>query len=204
MKRTVVMMAGLALVAGAAVAQEQGMEEYDQSVVTEDERDSRTGMETDAQSEYGTQTETQTQSDTSTDPYGTESQSQEQTQTTDPYDTQTETGTQDQGTWGAESGQQQMGQDLSQKSSAELSGKSVVSASGEEIGTIEQVGYSEEHQDRVAAVNVGGFLGAGEKIIAIPLSELSMGTDDDLTTSMTRESIEQEEEFDPTQLSTEE
>jgi hypothetical protein len=81
-------------------------------------------------------------------------------------------------------------------SSDELSGKSVVTATGDEIGKIEEVGYSATHQERVAVIQAGGFLGVGEKRIAVPLSELQMGTDDSVTTTMTRDSIETQEEFD--------
>lgn len=191
MKRTVAFMAGLALTGGAALAgaQEQSTQEEwdtDSSIVTEDEREDRTGMETDTQSQYETQ---------STDPYETETQSSDpyETETTDPYSTQsqTETGT----------STTMENPDLSQLSSEELQGKTIVSSNGEEIGTIEKIGYSEQHQDRVAAVNVGGFLGVGERVIAIPLSDLSMGADADVTTTLDRQTIEQQEEIDPAMLS---
>jgi hypothetical protein len=81
-------------------------------------------------------------------------------------------------------------------SSDELSGKSVVTATGDEIGEIDEVGYSATHQERVAVIEAGGFLGVGKKRIAVPLSELQMGTDDSVATTMTRDSIETQEEFD--------
>jgi sporulation protein YlmC with PRC-barrel domain len=183
-------MAGLALTGGAAIAgaQEQSTQE-----------------EWDTQSQTTDPYETQSQTET-TDPYETESQSQSQTQTTDPYETQSTDpySTESQTETGSSStmqGSTMENPDLSQLSSEELQGKSIVSSTGEEIGTIEKVGYSEQHQDRVAAVNVGGFLGAGEKTIAIPLSDLSMGADTNVTTTMDRETIEQQEEIDPTTLS---
>lgn len=137
-------------------------------------------QETSTQSEYETQTETQdpTEPETSTLPES------EQT-----YETETET---------------QMGHDVTQMSSDELSGKTVMTTEGEEIGTVEQVGYSSTHQETVATVNVGGFLGVGEKLIAIPLSDLQMGSDDSLQTTMSRQEIESAQEFDASSLSTEE
>lgn len=77
-----------------------------------------------------------------------------------------------------------------------LSGKSVVTTTGEEIGQIDQVGYSATHQERVAVVEAGGFLGVGEKRVAVPLSELKMGSDGNVKTTMDRDSIEAQEEFD--------
>lgn len=188
MKRTVAFMAGLALTGGAAIAgaQEQSTQE-----------------EWDTQSQTTDPYETQSQTET-TDPYDTQSQSETQTtdpyetQSTDPYSTESQTET---GSSSTTQGSTMENPDLSQLSSEELQGKTIVSSAGEEIGTIEKVGYSEQHQDRVAAVNVGGFLGAGEKTVAIPLTDLSMGADTNVTTTMDRETLEQQEEIDPTTLS---
>ena len=87
---------------------------------------------------------------------------------------------------------------LSSMTAEELAGKTVVTASGEEVGEIGSIGESESHQARVATIDVGGFLGVAEKKIAIPLSELEMSSDGNVVTSMTKEAIETEEEFDET------
>ncbi|HET6629540.1 MAG TPA: PRC-barrel domain-containing protein [Woeseiaceae bacterium] len=144
------------------------------------------------------------QEQSTTEEWDTQSQQTEQTdpyQTTDPYSTESQTETQSdpsmQGSTAMEN------PDLSQLSSEELQGMTIVSSTGEEIGTIEKVGYSEQHQDKVAAVNVGGFLGVGEKVIAIPLSDLQMGADSNVTTTLDRTQIEQQEEIDPSTLSEE-
>jgi sporulation protein YlmC with PRC-barrel domain len=194
MKKTVAIMTGLALSGSMALAQEQDTtEDYDpnRDIVTETERDRGTGMETPrqdspVQSEYGTEPQTQTESDMGTDPYGTEPEAD-----TDTYSSQAEAGTSDRGDWKDKSHK-----DLSEISADKLSGKSVVTAEGEEIGEIDEVGYSSTHQERVAVIEAGGFLGVGEKRIAVPLSELQIGTDDDVKTTMTRDSIEMQEEFD--------
>lgn len=197
MKKTVAIATGLALTGSMAIAaaQEQETQDYDpnRDIVTETESDRGTGMETPrqdtpVQSEYGTEPETQTQSDMSTDPYGTD-QSQSQSDTT----TQSETGTTEQSasTW-----EDKAGEDMSDMTADKLSGKSVVTSTGEEIGQIDEVGYSATHQERVAVIEAGGFLGVGEKRIAVPLSELKMGADGNVMTTMTRESIESQEELD--------
>lgn len=126
----------------------------------------------------------------------TGTQDEYDTQTTDPYQSE-------QDKYGAQVGEQSS-HDLTQMSAEELSGMTVTTEEGEELGTIEDVGYSATHQDKVATINVGGFLGVGEKLIAVPLSELQMGSDDSLVTRMSREEIESQPEFDPADLSTEE
>jgi hypothetical protein len=202
MKKSAAIMAGLALTGGMAfAAQEQETQEYDPSrdIVTETERDRGTGMETPpadsaVQSEYGAEPETQTESDTSTDPYGTQSQSDT---ADDTYSTQTESDSMKQSeSQSASTYGEEAGKDLAEMTSEELSGKSVVTSAGEDIGEIGEIGYSSTHQERVATVEVGGFLGVGEKRIAIPLSDLAMGDDGNVRTSLTRESIESQAEFD--------
>jgi len=201
MKKTAAIATGLALSVSMALAQEQGTtEDYDpnRDIVTETEPDRDMGMDTTrqdspVQSEYGTEPQTQTESDMRTDPYGTD-QSQSQTDTTtetDTYSSQTEAGTSDRSEW-----KDKAHKDVSQMSSEKLSGKSVVTATGEEIGEIDEIGYSATHQERVAVIEAGGFLGVGEKRIAVPLSELEIDADGNVNTTMTRDSIEMQEEFD--------
>jgi sporulation protein YlmC with PRC-barrel domain len=138
------------------------------------------------------------------------------TQSTDPYESGT-TGTEDdapsgdpemgtlpegeQDAYGTETGEQSA-HDVTQMSADELEGMTVTTGEGEELGTIEQVGYSDTHQEKVATINVGGFLGVGEKMIAVPLSKLEMGSDDSIVTRMSREEIQSQPEFDPSDLST--
>ena len=199
--KTVAIVTGLALSVSMALAQEQETtEDYDpnRDIVTETDRDREMGMQapredSPIQSEYGTEPQTQTESDMRTDPYGTD-QSQSQTDTTtetDTYSSQTEAGTTDRSEW-----KDKAHKDVSQMSSEKLSGKTVVTATGEEIGEIDEVGYSSTHQERVAVIEAGGFLGVGEKRIAIPLSELEISEDGNVKTTMTRDAIEMQEEFD--------
>ncbi|MEX2124180.1 MAG: PRC-barrel domain-containing protein [Woeseia sp.] len=206
MKKITAIMAGLALTGSPAfAAQEQETQEYDpdRDIATETERDHGTSTEVPTeesaavQSEYGTEPETTPESDTGTDPYGTqETQSQSDT-AEDAYGTESETDPMEEtDPQTASTHGEEMGTDLSAMTSEELNGKSVITTEGDEIGAIDETGYSSTHQERVATVEVGGFLGVGEKRIAIPLSELSMGDDDTVQTSLTRESIEAQEAFD--------
>lgn len=208
MKKPVAIAVGLALTGSMALAaQEQGStQDYDpnRDIVTETERDRGTTMEsprqdTPVQSDYGTEPETQTESDMSTDPYGTD---QSQSQATDPTQSQSQTdtyGTQsetDSTQQSASTWEDKSGKDMADMTADKLSGKSVVTTTGEEIGQIDQVGYSATHQERVAVIEAGGFLGVGQKRVAVPLSELEMGSDGNVKTTMDRDSIESQEEFD--------
>lgn len=202
MKKTVAIVTGLALASSMAIAaQAQETEDYDpnRDIVTESESEHDMSMDaprqdTPVQSEYGTEPETQTESDMSTDPYGTDPTQSQTDTSTDTYGEHPATESsaeQSASTW-----EEEEGTDLSDMTADQLSGKTVVTSTGEEIGEIDEVGYSSTHQERVAVIEAGGFLGVGEKRIAVPLSELQMGTEDNITTSLTRESIEAQEEFD--------
>lgn len=202
MKKTVAIVTGMALAGSMAIAaQAQETEDYDpnRDIVTESESEHDMSMDaprqdTPVQSEYGTEPETQTESDMSTDPYGTDPTQSQTDTSTDTYGEHPATESsaeQSASTW-----EEEEGTDLSDMTADQLSGKTVVTSTGEEIGEIDEVGYSSTHQERVAVIEAGGFLGVGEKRIAVPLSELQMGTEDNITTSLTRESIEAQEEFD--------
>ncbi len=197
MKRTISFVAGLTLASGIGFAQQQQeTQEYDpdRDITTQTERDRDMGMDpqqrdTPVESDWGTESERDYERGTETD--------RDPSRTTErDYGTQ-------QGQTGTETGQtgtttQQSG--LSELSAEELRGQTIVTADGEEIGEINEVGYSSTHQERVATVEVGGFLGVGQKQIAIPLSQIQKSVDDPerVQTSMTRQSIEAEEEFDET------
>lgn len=71
----------------------------------------------------------------------------------------------------------------------EIVGKDLYTADGTEIGEIENIVIGTNGKQPAAVLGVGGFLGLGERDVAIPLEEISMGAEDRLTTSMTKESI---------------
>lgn len=174
MNRTILVIAGLSLASGLAVAQEQEDQAFnpDRDIVTEPKAEPQTSMgerqqDTEVQSDYGSEPTqgSATQSATRTTPTMSE-------------------GTTSEG--------------LTNMTAEELEGKKVVTLTGEEIGEIGEVGESPAHGGRIATVEVGGFLGVGEKTIAIPLSDLdkSISDEDSVRTSMTRSTIESQAEFD--------
>jgi DNA mismatch repair ATPase MutL len=210
MKKFLVFLLGTALAGGMAVAQqeettEDQTSEYGQEVGEWDERDplSQTETRDPTQSEMDDPTRGETQPEESTtygqeqeDPtYGQEQQDptygQEQQDPT--YGQEQQSTTEQDPMYGQEPGMQH---GLSDMSAEELQGMTVVTETGEEVGQIDRIGQSQEHQDRVATVDVGGFLGMAEKTIAIPLSELEMSSDGNVQTRMTKEEIESREEFD--------
>ena len=57
----------------------------------------------------------------------------------------------------------------------ELIGRDVVNASGKDIGEIDDIVINDQDQAMYAVIGVGGFLGLGEKAVAIPFEQLRLG-----------------------------
>lgn len=73
--------------------------------------------------------------------------------------------------------------------SDEIIGQNLYGPNGEEIGEIENVVINQQGKQASALIGVGGFLGIGEREVAIPLDEISRGDNNRLTTSMTKDAI---------------
>jgi len=91
---------------------------------------------------------------------------------------------------------------VTESEAQELVGNNVISERGEEIGEISSVGRSLLDSQLHALVDVGGFLGIGERTVAIPLERGEIGQDGNLVIPMTREELEQMEPADPQQYAT--
>jgi hypothetical protein len=83
---------------------------------------------------------------------------------------------------------------------SEIVGKTVVSQDGEEIGEIDEVLTDPNTQQQVAVIDVGGFLGIGEKSVAVALDELQLSDDGRVRSDLTRETLQSQPEHDPTQF----
>ena len=81
----------------------------------------------------------------------------------------------------------------------EIVGKSVVSQQGEEIGTIDEVVMDTSSQQQLAVIDVGGFLGIGEKSVAISFDQLELTDDGRVQSDLTRETLQSQPEYDPAQ-----
>jgi hypothetical protein len=80
----------------------------------------------------------------------------------------------------------------------EIVGKSVVSQNGEEIGDVEDVVTDPTSGQKYAVVDVGGFLGVGQKSVVIGLNELKMSAADDrIQSELTREELQTQTEYSP-------
>lgn len=83
----------------------------------------------------------------------------------------------------------------------DLDDKDVVNSAGDEIGEIDEIVLSKRDNQLYAVVEVGGFLGMGEKEVVIPLKELQM-RDGKLwapLTASTQEQIKSLPEYDESQ-----
>jgi hypothetical protein len=82
----------------------------------------------------------------------------------------------------------------------EIVGKKVVSQQGEEIGEIEDVVVDTSSQTKLAVIDVGGFLGIGEKSVAVSFDQLELSDDGRVRSDLTRETLESQPEYDPAQF----
>jgi sporulation protein YlmC with PRC-barrel domain len=73
----------------------------------------------------------------------------------------------------------------------ELIGMNVVDATGDNVGSINDLLFGADNQIDHAVVDVGGFLGFGARSVAIPLAELNIAHgDDEVVINMTREQLD--------------
>lgn len=81
-------------------------------------------------------------------------------------------------------------------------GSSVFTASNENIGDINDLIFDDKGMIQAAIVGVGGFLGMGEKDVAMPISKIVVTRDENnaikLTVQASREELEQAPAFDKT------
>lgn len=90
------------------------------------------------------------------------------------------------------------GGSLENMSTDEIVGKSVVSRNGEEIGNVDDVVTDPTSGQKFAVVDVGGFLGVGQKSIVIELAELQMASGEDrIQSDLTREELQTKTEYSP-------
>lgn len=96
-------------------------------------------------------------------------------------------------------GSMSSGQSLESMSPDQIVGKTVVSAEGEEIGEVQEIVQDPATSQKFAVVDVGGFLGVGQKSVTIGLDELQMSQSgqDQLESDLTRETLETKTEYTP-------
>ncbi len=73
----------------------------------------------------------------------------------------------------------------------EIIGRDVVNKNGEEVGQVETLVIQPDKGDVHAVISVGGFLGIGDRDVAVPLKELDFGTENvTLMSQQTKEDLE--------------
>ena len=82
----------------------------------------------------------------------------------------------------------------------EVLGSRVVNAAGEEVATVDDLVIGQDGQYHVV-LSVGGFLGIGDRKVAMPLDELQLSEDEVyLMSATTEEQLEQMPEYDEDQF----
>jgi sporulation protein YlmC with PRC-barrel domain len=90
--------------------------------------------------------------------------------------------------------------ELSALGTDEIVGKTVVSQQGEEIGEIDEVIIDTSTDQQLAVIDVGGFLGIGEKSVAVSFDQLQLSDDGRVQSDLTRETLQSQPEYDPAQF----
>ena len=79
---------------------------------------------------------------------------------------------------------------------SELIGETVERSNGDNIGEIDDLIYSSADKKLMAVISVGGFLGMGDKLVAVPYEELRVSADgDDVYLDSTEEALKSKSEF---------
>ena len=77
----------------------------------------------------------------------------------------------------------------------ELDGMALYDGTGERIGELDDILVGQDGSTLAASLDIGGFLGLGEKDVVVPLDGLTR-SDDGLTTMMSQEELEALPEHD--------
>lgn len=87
---------------------------------------------------------------------------------------------------------------------SQFMGQTVYSGSNENVGEINDIVMNRDLDNVIAIIGVGGFLGIGEKDVAIPIEEITVVKDENnnlkLTVAATKEQLEAAPAFDRTAL----
>lgn len=71
----------------------------------------------------------------------------------------------------------------------EIDGMDIYDSTGEKVGEVDDVLVGQDGTSMAASLDIGGFLGIGEKDVVLPLDSLTKG-EDGLRTTMTKEELE--------------
>jgi hypothetical protein len=75
-------------------------------------------------------------------------------------------------------------------------GTTVRNSAGDKIGTIDDLLMGDDSKVNYAVLSVGGFLGIGDRLVAVPMSDLQMAADHMVMPSATKDSVSKMPKFD--------
>ena len=79
---------------------------------------------------------------------------------------------------------------------SKLIGASVYDPNDQKIGTVDELVLNPDGKVADVVIGVGGFLGAGEKRVAVPMAELKRGKNDHFVLAATKDSLKQMGNFE--------
>jgi len=79
---------------------------------------------------------------------------------------------------------------------SKIIGASIVNEADENIGTVDDLIVARNDRVPYAIVSVGGFLGIGTKLVAVPMAELKIATDTTVLPGATKEMLKALPEFE--------
>jgi len=79
---------------------------------------------------------------------------------------------------------------------SKLIGASVYDPADQKIGTVDELVLNPDGKVADVVIGVGGFLGAGEKRVAVPMAELKRGKNDHFVLAATKDSLKQMTTFE--------
>ena len=85
---------------------------------------------------------------------------------------------------------------------SKLIGASVYDPNDQKIGAVDELVLNPDGKVADVVIGVGGFLGAGEKRVAVPMADLKRGKNDHFVLAATKDSLKQMGNFDLTTAGT--
>jgi hypothetical protein len=77
-----------------------------------------------------------------------------------------------------------------------LIGTTVRNSAGDKVGTVDDLLMGSDSKVNYAVLSVGGFLGIGDRLVAVPMSDLQMASDHMVMPSATKETLQKMPKFD--------
>jgi uncharacterized protein YrrD len=75
-------------------------------------------------------------------------------------------------------------------------GSTVRNSAGDKIGTVDDLLMGNDSKVNYAVLSVGGFLGIGDKLVAVPITDLQMASDHMVMPAATKDSVSKMPKFD--------